>query len=63
MLRLHVPVWLFWTAKLPKVSSRLREYSRFQETIDGDLVRYGLPPEGASFVRSEIAGQNSFSGV
>jgi len=33
---------------LQKVSSQLREYSRFQETIDGDWVRSRLPPEDRS---------------
>src|SRR5262249_28750623 len=46
--RLLAPISPLQAAKLPKVSRRTREYSRFPETAAGDLVRSRLPPEGSS---------------
>jgi len=43
---LHAPTSLFWAGKLPKVSGRRREYSRFRETMAGDLVRQRLGGRG-----------------
>jgi len=45
---LHLPISLFRAAKLPKLSSQLRKYSRFPETAAGDLVRSPLPGDGGS---------------
>ena len=39
---LRAPISRFQSAKLPKVSGPIREYSRFQETAAGDLVRSRL---------------------
>jgi hypothetical protein len=41
---LHAPISPFSAVELPKVSGPPVKYSRFKETIAGDLVRSRLPP-------------------
>jgi hypothetical protein len=47
-MSLHVPNPRFGRCKLPEVSAQHREYSRFDETEAGDLVRSPLPTEDGS---------------
>jgi hypothetical protein len=49
---LQLPNWASRPVKSSKVSTRCREYSHFRETVDGDLVRCRLPPEGGSHARN-----------
>jgi len=50
----HLPIWPFERAKLPKVSGLCEKYSRFQETMAGDLVRSLLPPEVGSAKKARV---------
>ena len=47
---LYLPIWPFWSATSPKVSAQLRKYSRFPETVAGDLVRSRLQGEAGSAI-------------
>ena len=50
--RLQTPDSPILGAEWPKVSSHLREYSRFVETVGGDLVRWRPRSQGEGMVRS-----------
>ena len=60
---LYLPIWAFWVAKSSKVSAQMREYSRFEETMVGDLVRSPLEGEVGSQLHSLIRCFEENSGI
>jgi len=52
--RLQTPNSPFFGCQLPNVSRHLREYSRFAETMTGDLVRSALPGRPRSNARGSF---------
>jgi hypothetical protein len=48
---LQTPNSLISGRQSPKVSGHIREYSRFAETVGGDLVRSLLPPDHGTLPR------------